>query len=480
MRDLLIAAVIFGSLPFILRRPYVGILVWSWVSYMNPHRLAWGFAYDFPFAQVVGITTIVGIFFSRESKAIPWKPLTVIWLLFVVWMIVTTIFAIYPDDAFEQLKKVLKIQLVTFLTMMLINSRERLNMLIWVIVVSIGFYSVKGGLFTLLSGGASRVYGPERSFISDNNAMALATLMVVPLMEYLRLQTANRWVRLALLVAILLSAASVLGSHSRGAFVAGVAVCALLWARSNRKLVAVVIFAGAVVPLVVLMPENWHQRIGTISLDSTADVRDIESMRTRHGEGRISAPIASRDWLGYWPNDFSALGRVNAWNYSINVANDRPTGAGFSSWTRSTFARYAPIVEEVQAAHSIVFSILADHGWIGLFLFVTILALGWRNASWVIVRSRDDPSLRWARDLMRMVQVSLLAYLVGGAFLSLAYFDLPWHLIAVVLICMNLTEQHLAAKRRPATTNALATDKKAAGDGPEAAVTHLSQGAGDR
>jgi len=44
MRDLFVTAVIFGLLPFIFKRPWVGILVWAWLSYMNPHRLAWGFA----------------------------------------------------------------------------------------------------------------------------------------------------------------------------------------------------------------------------------------------------------------------------------------------------------------------------------------------------------------------------------------------------------------------------------------------------
>lgn len=55
MRDILVTALILGSLPFILRRPYIGILVWAWVSYMNPHRLTWVFAYDLPFAQIVGV-----------------------------------------------------------------------------------------------------------------------------------------------------------------------------------------------------------------------------------------------------------------------------------------------------------------------------------------------------------------------------------------------------------------------------------------
>jgi hypothetical protein len=78
-----------------------------------------------------------------------------------------------------------------------------------------------------------------------------------------------------------------------------------------------------------------------------------------------------------------------------------------------------------------------------------------------------------------MIQVSLLAYLVGGAFLSLAYFDLPWHLIAIVLICHRLTELHLIASKRLAENTMSATNKKSQSDGAESPLTHLSKGVGD-
>ena len=58
MRDIVLLLAVMGALPFILRRPPIGILVWSWLAYMNAHRLTWGFAYSFPFAQVVGVTRL--------------------------------------------------------------------------------------------------------------------------------------------------------------------------------------------------------------------------------------------------------------------------------------------------------------------------------------------------------------------------------------------------------------------------------------
>ena len=81
MRDVLVMLIVFGSLPLILARPYVGILMWSWLGYMNPHRLSFGFAYDFPFALCVGIVTLLGVLISREPKRLPMTGLTVLWLI---------------------------------------------------------------------------------------------------------------------------------------------------------------------------------------------------------------------------------------------------------------------------------------------------------------------------------------------------------------------------------------------------------------
>ena len=134
MRDIIITVMVFGMLPFILRYPWYGVLAWSWLSYMNPHRLAWGFAYNMPFAQIVAIVLLISLVISREKKSLPANPLVVVWVIFLIWLMICTVFAVYPELAVEQLIKVLKIQLITFVTLMLMRDFQRVNQLIWVIV----------------------------------------------------------------------------------------------------------------------------------------------------------------------------------------------------------------------------------------------------------------------------------------------------------------------------------------------------------
>ena len=145
------------------------------------------------------------------------------------------------------------------------------------------------------------------------------------------------------------------------------------------------------------MPDSWHQRMQTIET---------------------------------YEQDASAMGRINAWQYAINVASDRLTGGGLESWEVKSFAIYAPDPLAVHAAHSIYFSVLADHGWFGLFLFLAILKFVWGNLSWVV---KNAPESNGAK-LSKMIKVSLIAYMSGGAFLSLSYFDLPWQLVALSVL----------------------------------------------
>ena len=401
MRDLFVTAVIFGLLPFIFRRPWIGILVWSWLAYMNPHRLAWGFAYDFPFSMVVGLVTIAAFLFSKEKKEMVWTRETGLLLIFVGWMLITTLFALYPQFAWEQWDKVWKIQLMIFLTVLLINDRYKLHWLVWVIALSLGFYGIKGGIFTIVNGGVFRVQGPGGTFIAGNNEMALALVMVIPLIRYLHLQAKRQWLRTGLATAMVLTGVAAIGSQSRGGLVALVAMGVFLWLKSRNKIVTGFYMVIAVAIMASVMPQEWYDRMNTIK---------------------------------NYQEDASALGRINAWHTAFNVAKDRITGGGFEMFQWSTFRQYAPDPDRVHDVHSIYFEQLGEQGFIGLGIFILLGLFTWLRAQQVIKTCKNDPERKWAADLAAMIQVSFVGYAAGGAFLGLSYFDLPYHLMIIVVL----------------------------------------------
>ena len=121
-------------------------------------------------------------------------------------------------------------------------------------------------------------------------------------------------------------------------------------------------------------------------------------------------------------------------------------GGGFETGTAEVFARYAPNpggAEGGLAAHSIYFQVLGEQGWLGLALFLLIWIFTWLDASWIVRRSNGSPHLKWAGQLAAMVQASLVGYLVSGAFLNLAYWDMPYYLMVAIVVTRYLVADAL-------------------------------------
>ncbi|WP_282604525.1 putative O-glycosylation ligase, exosortase A system-associated [Pelagibius sp. Alg239-R121] len=412
MRDLFITANILLTFPVIFMRPYVGITMWCWLSYMNPHRLTWGWAYSMPFALGVAAITIVGFVISREPKRFPLNAMSVLIVMITIWVSITTVFAIVPDQAAVKWDRTIKILAMTFVTMVLVTNRERLQALIWIIVISLGFYGVKGGIFAILTAGNYRVWGPANTFIGDNNQLAFSLLVVMPLMRYLQVTTENIWIRRALGISMVLTGLAVFASYSRGALLAATVMALMLLLRARRKLMIVM---GLVVVLsvgVAFAPEQWIERMNTLET---------------------------------YEEDGSAMGRFDAWKFAFEVAKRNPIfGGGFLvQFEHELFMEYVPEAVKPRAFHSIYFEVLGEHGFIGLGLFTILGLVSAYNCRWIRARTKYRTELRWAHELSTMIFLSLVGYAVGGAFLNMAFYDLFYHLLTIVMVAKILVHQNL-------------------------------------
>ncbi|MBX9848912.1 MAG: hypothetical protein K2X64_06430 [Rhodocyclaceae bacterium] len=93
---------------------------------------------------------------------------------------------------------------------------------------------------------------------------------------------------------------------------------------------------------------------------------------------------------------------------------------------------------EIVTGPSVYFEVLGEHGFIGRIPFLLLLAMTWFKCSSIKRVAGSDPHNAWARDLAVMIQVSMVAYMSGGAFLGLAYFDYIYHLVAVAVVTHHL------------------------------------------
>ncbi|HEU4335446.1 MAG TPA: putative O-glycosylation ligase, exosortase A system-associated [Candidatus Eisenbacteria bacterium] len=426
LRDLLVSLILIASLPVSFRRPWVGVLIYSWIGYMNPHKLTWGFAYSIPWAFLAMLATMGGMFFTRERKPLPVTRETVLLgLLWLVFFFSTFTSAIYPEEAWAQLEKVTKILFGTAITLLLMQDVKKLRLLVWLIALSIGFYGVKGGLFAVATGGQYQVLGPPGSFIAGNTEIGLAMNMVLPFLWLLRHDIRKRWVRISLLGASLLTSLAILVTYSRGALLGLGAVGLVLVTRSRSRVLALALLVVVATFATAFLPESWGERMGTIKT---------------------------------YEDDGSAMGRINAWRLAWRVALDRPVfGAGFQPFTEEIYARYLPEVRTSSTdAHNIFFQVLAEHGFTGLLVFialiVAVLASLWRVQS----RARRHPSLRSIGLYAQIVEASMVGYVVCGFFLSRSYFDLYYHLVAITILLVTLLRRaERALKPAPAPLPAI-------------------------
>jgi probable O-glycosylation ligase (exosortase A-associated) len=416
MRDLLILAIVVFFALIALRRPWVGVLLWTWLSIMNPHRYAWGIAYDAPVAAIAAVSTLLGFLFTKERQSPFQSTPTIIFVLFAAWVTLSWLTGVDVVGDYAQWDKVMKIYFMTFVALMLLDHKQKIIAFVWVTTLSLAILGAKGGLFTIITGGNYLVWGPAGSFIADNNHFALALIMTIPLLHFLQQQLTKAWMRHAMTVIMLLCAAAAVGSHSRGGLLAIVAMGTVLWWRSERKVFMTIAIGLAVLFVLPIMPETWWNRMGTIV--------DYES-------------------------DTSAMGRLNAWGVAWEVAKHNFFGGGMSYQHPIFFSLYGVYETTARSAHSIYFQILGNHGFVGLILFLLLWIATYRSAGWLRKSGQINSGVRWVGQLGAMAQVSLVGYAVGGAFLSMPYFDLPYNIMVMVVLARRWVETRAWEREQP-------------------------------
>lgn len=416
LTSLFIVVAFAAMLPAILIAPHTSMFVWSWFSYMNPHRNTWSFANTLPLLDIVAAFTFVAWFISRDRKLPDPHPVMFAMLAFLLWTSITTIFAEIPDAAQFKLTRFAKIILFTLFTMVFITSKNRIRYFIYTILLGLALYSVKGGIFTLLSGGKHIVFGPPKSFLADNNQLALAFITVCPLFYWAYKHGETQLIRLVAAGAGALTLVSVIGSQSRGALVALAGMFAWICVIGRRPFLGITLSLAVVGSAFVLMPDTWTNRMKTI---------------------------------GTYEEDGSANSRLQMWAYATNIANAKPVfGGGFDYYFDKKLAtQYMPGDGKIYAAHSIYFDVLGEHAYIGLFLYLLLFCSAFLSTVETRKIAKGNPDYAWAVDLAQMLQFSLIGFGLGGAFLSLSTFDLYYHVLSLAMLVHCLVLRELNPKR---------------------------------
>lgn len=422
VRDILLLVFIFGSLPVCFIRPFYGILLWTMFAFLNPHRFTWDSAQDFPLAFAVAMPTLIGfIFFSRSWKQLLTREvflLTILWGWFVFTALASShapVFAHHAENTWERLELVSKILLMTVVTIGIVDNRSRLRSFLLVIAGSFGFLILKSLPFIIQTSGEYRIYGPDKSMLADNNDFGLALNMTLPIFFFLAKTESKRWLKWTLGFLFCVSIPVIFFTYSRGAIVGLAAILLLMILQMKQRFVLLPVLACALLIALFLAPDAWQQRMN------------------------LTAPGAL---------DASARSRINAWTFSWRLAKDYPImGGGFATFTKELYYRYAPNPNDVKGPHSIYFGVLAEHGFVGLFLYFSLILSCYFSlrSTKIIARVHGDTEIV---SYSNMLWFSLIGFMVSGAFLGRAYFDYFFSIVACISILNRVAVSEMLVEYR--------------------------------
>jgi probable O-glycosylation ligase (exosortase A-associated) len=425
LRAIILIGFFVLSLPVCFLRPTYGIILWTIVAFLNPQAYTWTAWDAFPWAVAAAVPTLLGMLvFDRKFDRLMVRE---VWLLGILWawFTVTTIvsmqtpeFAHHAFDTWVKWKFVSKIMLMTICTIPIINSFARLRYLALTIAGCFGLYVLKSLPFIIYTGGTQRLYGPERSMIADNTDFGLALNMTLPFYFFLAQAETKPWVKRLFAFLFVVTIPAILFTYSRGALVGLAVVLAVMFLRARRRILIVPVILVGIVIALYFAPAAWQDRMNP------------------NKENAVDA---------------SAQSRLYAWAYARALAADFPvTGGGFETFTEELYQRYWPgEIFAIYGPHSVYFQVLAEHGFIGLALYLA-LVLSCFASAWRIgrtARSRGDQEVAL---YAQMFQMSLVGFLISGIFLGLAYFDYFFTIVACIIVVGRAAKDRWAVKDRAA------------------------------
>ena len=421
MRDLIVFLVFAAALPFCFTRPFFGLLVFSWLGYMRPQDLCWGFASTMRMSLFAGLALILG-YFAREVGKRPFMRLDIRMgcALGVVFLtIVSTAFAERTDShVVNGLIEFIKIVMIALITTGQVDSRQRLRVMVATIALCLGFFGFKGGMFGVL-GGTSINRGPG-GMMEDNNDFALALVMSLPMLYYLGTSEKNLLVKKFLFLTLVLTMFTIVLTHSRGGFLAMGTAFLVIVVRAGKIFRALMLVGVAAGLFFAFAPKSVYERYSTIQ-------------DAAQGE-----------------EDLSVAGRFRAWEIGIRMIQHSPLlGVGHKNF-QDHYGRHAAVLYPGQeffnhVAHNSYIQMWSETGTIAFVLFMVMMLSTFTTASRLRRSTRHRADLDWVRPYANMVEATTAGFMVGGFFLNRAHFDLIWHWMAIVTSLSFIVRRELAS-----------------------------------
>jgi probable O-glycosylation ligase (exosortase A-associated) len=458
LRTLIVFAIIIPGVVAALRDRFAALLLYTWFAIFRPQEWVWTDLASLRLSLVLGLLLIVPSFASGIFPNVS-HPLSIGALAFFGCSLAAQTQAVSQETGWFWLDYLGRLLLVCLLSVPLLSTRRRLVTFIAVVAGSFAFHTSKAGLASLLGGGTRFGEGLASGAFADNNGYAVGSAMVIFLLIPLAQNLEGRWLRRGFAAAVPFTAYALMSTFSRGGFLA-LAASGLAFLGLQRRRFLVLGSAALVVLiayLVVPIPKGYLDRLET---------------------------IGTYEEIG----EDSAMSRPHFWRVAMEMVSRNPIGVGLRNFEANfdeydfSHGRYG-VRRDV---HSIYFQTLAETGYLGAATFVGLIGGSLLVLLRVRRRSRDralpEEAARFYFTMANGLVASMVAFAVGGAFISLALNEITWISFSTVAALDIISAREVAEARadleREPEPEALADGEEARADEPAPGAEPLPEGAG--
>ncbi|WP_300156318.1 O-antigen ligase family protein [Solidesulfovibrio sp.] len=403
-------------------RPVAAMVMYFGTSIMNP-QASYPIFMGIPLAKITaGMGLAVCLLNVRRLNFR--FPLTMMTMAaFLVMACVSALAAVQPELAEKRLDEFLKVGLLTMLTVWAMADRKDYSFFFWGIVACLSYDILKSLVETQTRQAWVGIQGVA-GWINDSNDWALALAMGLPLFYVaLALHWHRGWkARILFGLAAIGGLLTLTLTYSRGGFLAA-AMSGLVFLLLDRKPWRAV-WVGCLMVLVVsfYMPGSYVDRVESIfGLGQQA-----ESAWERPSDD---------------PEEYNGTERVYYWRIAYEVMRENPLkGVGWGNFVKEYERRLN--TTEGFVAHSTWFQVGAEAGEITLFLYAMMIVLTLVATFRAYLRARRAGDA-WAQLHCRGVIAGIIAFCVGGSFLSRENSELLFVYIAMAAVLSGLVPRAL-------------------------------------
>ncbi|TPG18602.1 putative O-glycosylation ligase, exosortase A system-associated [Sphingomonas koreensis] len=421
MRDLAFIGFLFALLGMGLRKPFLFVLAYIYIDIVSPQRLTYLLLNSVPISLVAAALAVGGWALFDDKRDVRVAPRQFLIVLLLIYCGITTLHADFPLPALDKWGWVWKALAFAAFLPLTLRTKLRVESLLLFMVLSAASIIIIGGIKTLASGGG---YGELNLMVTSNSGLyegstiSTVAVAIVPLILWFTQHGTvfkPDWRVKAFAYALVFSCLLIpVGTSTRTGLLC-IGLLALLMLRNVKRRLLYLCGLGLALAIAVpFLPAAFTQRMSTIQS---------------------------------YQGDASASTRLAVWQWTIGYAKEHPFGGGFEAY-RGNHIRYDTVdvtqqggqatvdttlqIDAARAYHSAYFEMLGEQGYPGLALWLAINLIGLVRMEAVRRRYRRsaDPDEAWIAPLASALQAAHLIYLLGAAFIAIAFQPFVFQLIA--------------------------------------------------